>query len=69
MSLSMARFRSKSCLTKIKVVFVRAGEVCGEVTGEVFLPGTRADTAAGKCGVKDQVSTRSPDAVLLRPVG
>ncbi len=30
------------------------------------LPKVRTDTAAGKCGVKDQVSTRSPKEVAKR---
>jgi hypothetical protein len=30
----------------------------------LVLPMIRTDTAAGKCGVKDQVSTRSPLEVI-----
>ena len=56
----MARFRSKSCLVTIKAVVARAGEVCEFIAGEPRAAGVRTDTAAGKCGVKDQVSARSP---------
>jgi len=57
----MARFRSKSCLVVARVVAPRAGEVCEFLAGEPRAAGGRTDTAAGKCGVKDQVSTRSPN--------
>jgi hypothetical protein len=56
----MARFRSKSCPGAIIVVAKGAGEVCESIAGERKLPEVRTDIAAGKCGVKDQVSTRSP---------
>jgi len=65
----MARFRSKSCPGAIIVVVKGVGEVCENTVGERKLPGVRTDTAAGKCGVKDQVSTRSPLVVPVRPVG
>ncbi|MFY9783492.1 MAG: hypothetical protein WAK12_08185 [Acidimicrobiales bacterium] len=55
----MARFRSKSCPEVINAIIEGAGEVCGITLGERKLPGVRTDTAAGKCGVKDQVSARS----------
>ncbi|HVA53644.1 MAG TPA: hypothetical protein VNF05_09055 [Acidimicrobiales bacterium] len=69
MTLSMARFRSKSCPAAIIVIAKGAGEVCENTAGERELPGVRTDTAAGRCGVKDQVSTRSPLEVPVRPVG
>ncbi len=56
----MARFRSKSCPLLIIVVSEGAGEVCENTPRERKLPGVRTDTAAGECGVKDQVSARSP---------
>ena len=59
----MARFRSKSCPGAINVIAEGAGEVCEVTPGERELLGVRTDIAAGKCGVKDQVSTRSPVAV------
>jgi hypothetical protein len=65
----MARFRSKSCPDVTNAVIEGAGEVCGSTPGERKLPGVRTDTAAGKCGVKDQVSTRSPLEVAVGPVG
>ncbi|MCU1363728.1 MAG: hypothetical protein JWM55_1556 [Acidimicrobiaceae bacterium] len=65
----MARFRSKSCPDVINAVTEGAGEVCGSIPGERELPGVRTDTAAGRCGVKDQVSTRSPFLVPWGPVG
>jgi hypothetical protein len=65
----MARFRSKSCPDVINAVTEGAGEVCGSIPGERELPGVRTDIAAGKCGVKDQVSTRSPLEVPCGPVG
>jgi hypothetical protein len=34
--------------------------VCEFIAGEPRAAGVRTDTAAGKCGVKDQVSARSP---------
>ena len=65
----MARFRSKPCPDVIIAVIEGAGEVCDSTSGERKLPEVRTDTAAGKCGVKDQVSTRSPLEVLCGPVG
>jgi hypothetical protein len=51
------------------VIAEGAGEVCDITVGERKLPTVRTDTAAGQCGVKDQVSTRSPAVVQDRPVG
>jgi len=65
----MARFRSKSCPGAFNVIAEGAGEVCEITVGERKLPTVRTDTAAGQCGVKDQVSTRSPAVVQDRPVG
>ena len=65
----MARFRSKSCPGAFNVIAEGAGEVCENIAGERELPAVRTDTAAGQCGVKDQVSTRSPAVLLRRPVG
>jgi hypothetical protein len=65
----MARFRSKSCPGAFIVNAEGAGEVCEIIVGERELPRVRTDTAAGQCGVKDQVSTRSPVAKHVRPVG
>jgi len=59
----MARFRSKSCPDAIKLIVEGAGEVCEIIAGERKLPEVRTDTAAGRCGVKDQVSTRSSTEV------
>ncbi len=56
----MARFRSKPCPGLTIVANPGAGEVCENTLGERELPRVRTDTAAGKCGVKDQVSIRNP---------
>ncbi len=65
----MARFRSKSCPGVTIVVSEGVGEVCENTSGERKLPEVRTDTAAGECGVKDQVSARSPLEVTFGPVG
>ena len=65
----MARFRSKSCPPAATLVAGGAGEAREFIAGERELPAVRADTAAGECGVKDQVSTRSPLKSPIGPVG
>ncbi len=56
----MARFRSKSCPDVITRSSREPVKCAIPLQESGKLPEVRTDTAAGKCGVKDQVSTRSP---------